>query len=169
MAISMYAASTPVFIKALTALSAILDKTASHAADKKIDPTVLLQSRLFPNMFTLTRQIQVSCDFAKGACARLAGVENPKYEDQEQSLADLQARISKTIAFIQTIPAEKINGSEERAISVPAGPERILDFVGQDYLLNFALPNFYFHVTAAYAILRHNGVELSKGDYLGGI
>ena len=165
MAISMYRASVPVFLQMLPCLSALLDKAAQFAEAKKIDPSVLLNSRLAPDMFALTRQVQISTDFAKGAVERLAGQEPPKYEDNEASIADLKARIAKTIAFIKSVPQAQIDGSEERTISFPLGGET-RTFQGENYLVNFALPNFYFHVTTAYAILRHNGVEIGKRDYM---
>ena len=166
MTISMYQASAPVFDKMLGNLSAILAKAATWAEARKIDPAVLFGARLAPDMFPLTRQILIACDFAKGTCARLAGIEPPKYEDNEASFADFQARIAKTRQFVGTIKAAQIDGSEERQISFKAG-QRELSFKGQAYLTGFALPNFYFHYTAAYAILRHNGLDLSKGDFIG--
>jgi hypothetical protein len=162
----MYEASVPVLQHFLGALSAVLKKAEDHAAAKKIDPNVLLQARLYPDMFPLTRQVQIACDFAKGATARLAGQEPPAYDDSERSIADLQARIAKTIAFIRTVGADQIRSSEERDVTVKiAGNPRT--FKGQTYLLSFAIPNFLFHLTAAYAILRHNGVDLGKRDFLG--
>lgn len=166
MAISMYQASAPAFDKMLANLGAILGKAATWAEGRKIDPAVLMGARLAPDMFPLTRQVQIACDFAKGTCARLAGVEPPKYEDNEASLADLQARIARTRAYISTFKAPQIDGSEERPVKFKAG-SRELDFKGQAYLTGFALPNFYFHYTMAYAILRHNGLELTKPDYIG--
>ncbi|MFT3850292.1 MAG: DUF1993 domain-containing protein [Propionivibrio sp.] len=166
MSISMYAASIPRFIAQLKALDTILAKAGTHAEAKKIDPAVLLAARLFPDMFPLIRQVQIACDHAKGAPARLAGLDVPKFEDNEQTLADLRARIARTIAFVESVPASAIDHSEERDISLKSGP-RELNFKGLDYLLGFALPNFYFHVGMAYAILRHNGVEIGKRDYLG--
>jgi len=166
MTISMYQASAPVFDKMLANLSAILGKAGTWAEARKIDPAVLLSARLAPDMFALTRQVQIACDFAKGTCARLAGVEPPKFEDNEASFADLQARIAKTRQYVATIKAAQIDGSEDRDIKFKAGP-RELEFKGQAYLTGFALPNFYFHHTVAYAILRHNGLELSKVDYIG--
>jgi hypothetical protein len=166
MTISMHAASVPVFKQLLSSLSAILDKTEAHAAAKKIDPAILLQSRLFPDMFAFSRQIQIATDFAKGACARLAAAEIPKYEDTEQTVADLQQRITKTIAFLDSLKPELFEASEDRDITVTAGPNTH-QFKGQPYLLHYALPQFYFHVTTAYAILRHNGVELGKRDFVG--
>ncbi|MDB5764542.1 MAG: hypothetical protein JWQ21_3537 [Herminiimonas sp.] len=166
MTISMYAASVPVFKQMLGSLSDILDKAEVHAAAKKIDPNALLQARLFPDMFPLTRQIQVAADFSKGACARLAGVEVPKYEDNEQSFADLKARIAKTLAFIDTLTPAQIDGSEDRDITTSAGANS-KTFKGQPYLVNYALPHFFFHATTAYAILRHNGLEVGKKDFIG--
>lgn len=167
MSISMYAASAPVFKQTLLAMSAILAKADAHASDKKIEPAALLQARLYPDMLAFTRQVQLICDFSKRAVARLAGIEAPAHEDTETSFAELQARIASTVAFIDSVPAEKINGSEERALTIPAGPGKTLDFTGQNYLLQFALPNFFFHAATAYDILRHNGVEIGKRDFLG--
>lgn len=166
MTISMYAASVPVFKQMLGSLSDLLDKADAHAVAKKIDPNALLQARLFPDMFPLTRQVMIAADFAKGACARLAGVEVPKYEDTEQSFAELRARISKTLAFIDSLPQAQIDGSEERDINTSAGPNS-KSFKGQTYLLHYALPQFFFHATTAYAILRHNGIEIGKKDFMG--
>jgi uncharacterized protein len=166
MAISMYQASVPAFLQMLHSLSAILDKAEAFAAERKIDPAVLLGWRLAPDMFALARQVQISTDHAKGCCARLAGVEVPKYADDETTFADLRARIARTIEFVQGFRPEEIDGSEERDITIIAGT-RELRFKGQQYLVNFALPNFYFHVTTAYAILRHCGVPIGKRDYLG--
>lgn len=167
MSISMYAASIPVFQQSLNALSGVLSKAEAHAAAKNIAPEVLLQSRLFPNMFSLTRQVQVACDFAKGACMRLAGNEVPSYADTETTFTELQARITKTLALLGTIAASSIDGSEARNILLNPGTPRERMFAGQAYLLSYALPHFYFHVTTAYNILRHNGVELAKADYIG--
>ena len=166
MTISMYAASVPVFRQILNSLSEILTKAEAHATEKKIDPAALLQARLFPDMFALTRQIQIAADFAKGACARLAGAEVPKYDDTEVGFADLRARIAKTIAFIESLPKENIDGSEAREIQTSAGPNS-KTFVGQAYLTHYALPQFMFHATTAYNILRHNGVEIGKRDFMG--
>ena len=166
MTITMYQASVPVFQRTLKALDAILDKAAAYAAERKIDPTVLLTARLYPDMFALTRQVQIATDHAKGASARLAGVAVPSFSDTEATFPDLKARIAKTLEFIATVKPAQIDGSEGRDISLKAGP-RELNFKGQDYLLFFALPNFYFHVTTAFAILRHNGVEIGKRDFLG--
>ena len=168
MSISMYQASVPAFLQMLKSLSAILDKAEAHAAERKIDPAVLLQYRLAPDMFPLIRQVQIATDHAKGCCARLAGVDVPKYADDETTLADLRARIARTVEFVRGFRAEQIDGSEERDITITAG-SRQLQFKGQQYLLHFALPNFYFHTTTAYAILRHCGVPIGKRDFLGGI
>jgi hypothetical protein len=157
-----------VFLKTLTNLSAILDKGAAFAEAKKVDPSVLLGYRLAPDMLSLTRQVQIASDHAKRATARLAGVEAPVYEDTEASFAELKARIDKTIAFIKTVKPAQIDGSEAREITLKLGGNtRTLS--GQTYLLHNALPNFFFHVTTAYAILRHCGVEIGKSDFLGQI
>lgn len=166
MSLTMYDASVPVFRQILTSLGAILSKAESHATERKIEPVALLQARLFPDMLALTRQIQIAADFAKGACARLAGVEVPKYEDTEQSFADLQARLAKTIAFIDSLPKAQIVGSEAREVNTSAGPNS-KTFTGQVYLTQYALPQFFFHATTAYDILRHNGVEIGKRDFMG--
>ena len=166
MTISMYQASAPVFDKMLGNLATILDKAAGWAEGRKIEPTVLLNARLAPDMFALTRQVQIACDFAKGTCARLAGLEAPKYEDNETSFTELQARIARTRQYVATVKAAQVDGSEDRQIKFKAGP-RELDFKGQAYLTGFAMPNFFFHYTMVYAILRHNGLELAKSDYIG--
>jgi hypothetical protein len=162
----MYQASIPAFRQTLTALSAILDKAAAHAAARKIDPQALLGARLYPDMFPFVRQVQLTSDFAKGASARLAGVEPPKYEDSETSFDQLKARIAKTLDFIGGFKPAQIDGSEEREIKIPAG-DRTLTFKGQGYLTGFALPNFYFHAATAYDILRHSGLEVGKRDFIG--
>jgi len=166
MSITMYSTSVPRFAHTLRSLSAILTKAESHAAARKIDPMALLGARLFPDMFALMRQVQIACDTAKGAAARLAGQEVPKYEDTEQSFAELQQRIAKTTTYIESVPAERINGSEERKIVLTLRGEEVT-FSGLLYLTGFALPNFYFHVVTAYDILRHNGLEIGKRDFLG--
>jgi hypothetical protein len=166
MQISMYQASAPRFVNLLKNLSAILDKAQAHVEAKKLDPAVLTGYRLYPDMFAMTRQVQTACDTAKGAVARLAGVEVPKHEDTEQTLAELKARIAKTIDFIGTIKPAQIDGSEDREIVLKLGGNEV-KFTGMQYLLGFAHPNFYFHVTTAYDILRHNGVEIGKRDFIG--
>jgi hypothetical protein len=166
MNISMYQASVPTFVNILTSLSAILDKAQAHVDAKKIDPAALTAYRLFPDMLPMTRQVQLACDGAKGAVARLAGVDIPKHEDTEQTLADLKARIAKTIAFVESFKPAQLDGTEDKDITMKLGPND-KTFKGMPFLLGFALPNFYFHVTTAYAILRHNGVEIGKRDFLG--
>src|SRR3954465_11308432 len=166
MTISMYQASTPRFANILRNLSTLLDKAEAHCAAKKIEPSALTTYRLYPDMFPLTRQVQIACDSAKGAVARIAGVEIPKHEDTEQTFADLKARIAKTIDFLESVPASKVDGSEEKEVvlQMRSGERR---FKGLQYLLGHAYPNFYFHVTTAYNILRHNGVEIGKADFIG--
>jgi hypothetical protein len=166
MSISMYQASAPRFANTLKNLSAILDKAKAHAEAKKVDELVLTSMRLYPDMFALARQVQIACDSAKGAVARLAGVEIPKHEDTEKTFDELKARIAKTIAFIDTVKAAQVDGSEDKDILMKL-QGREVTFKGMQYLLGFAYPNFYFHVTTAYDILRHAGVELSKRDFVG--
>lgn len=166
MSLSMYQASAPTFIRALTNLSAILTKGEAHATAKKIDPSVLLQSRLAADMLPLTRQVQIASDATKGAIARLSGVENPSFADTETTFAELQERISKTIAFIKSASEKQIDGTEKKAITLKVGGND-MTFEGQHYLFGFVIPNLFFHISIAYAILRHNGVELGKKDYLG--
>ncbi len=166
MSLSMYQASVPALLRGLDNLSAILKKAEDHAAARKIDPAVLLAARLFPDMFPLIRQVFIAADFAKGVPARLAGVEVPKYEDNEKTFAELQARIAKTKDFVMSLTAAQIDGSEERNIELTIGGSP-MTFKGQAYLTGFGLPNFYFHSATAYNILRHNGVELGKRDFIG--
>ena len=167
MTISLYAASVPVFKQMLTALSDVLAKAEAHATAKNIEPDALLQARLFPDMFQLIRQVQISADFAKGVSARLAGIEPPKFVDTEKTFADLQALIAKTLAFIGSVSPELINGQEDREIVTRQGTPKEKRFDAQTYLLGYGLPQFFFHVTTTYAILRHNGVEVGKRDYMG--
>ncbi|WP_322049350.1 DUF1993 domain-containing protein [Paraburkholderia sp. J67] len=166
MSITMYQASVPVLVRGLANLQTIIGKAQAHAAEKQIDPSVLTGARLFPDMLPLARQIHIATDTAKGCAARLAGVDAPKFEDVEVSFDDLDTRIQKTIDYLNTFKPEQIDGTEDKSITLKmrAGP---IDFTGQSYLLGFVLPNFYFHVTTAYDILRHNGVEIGKLDYLG--
>ena len=166
MTISMYEASAPRFTNMLKNLNVILEKAEAYAVTKKIAPTVLPNARLFPDMFPLIRQVQIACDHAKGAMSRLAGIENPKFEDNEQTLEDLKTRIAKTIGFVDSVSARQIDGTEDREIAITAGGHDFR-FKGQQYLLGYAHPNFYFHLVTAYNILRHNGVEVGKGDYVG--
>lgn len=162
MTISMYSASVPVFKQLLSALNAILVK-----AESAVNHETLLHARLFPDMFDFTRQIQIATDFSKGVTARLAGIDVPVYEDNETTFSELQTRITKTLEFISSIPAEKIDGSEELEIITRPGTPKEKRFNGQSYLLNYGLPQFFFHVTTAYAILRNNGIEIGKRDYMG--
>ena len=166
MSLSMHSASIPYFVRALKNLSAILEKGAAHAQENDIDPSILVTDRLFPDMFPLSRQVQIACDVSKGAAARISGIEAPSHEDNESSFEELIARINKTIEFLNSLPTDKINGTEEKEIKFQAGPYE-LDFTGATYLSMWALPNIYFHVTTAYNILRHNGVALAKLDYVG--
>jgi len=162
----MYQASVPAFLQTLNSLSAILDKAAEHCRTRSIEPSELINARLAPDMFPLSRQVQIATDHAKGAAARLSGREVPKFEDTESTFDELKARIAKTIDFIKSVPANAIDGSEEREITLTiAGQPKA--FTGQRYLVHSALPNFYFHATTAYDILRHNGVELGKRDFMG--
>jgi hypothetical protein len=165
MTLSMYQASLPTFINYLNQLTHILKKGEEYAKAKKIEPSVLLQSRLAPDMFPLVRQVQIACDITKGGAGRLSGAEIPSFPDTETTFAELYARIDKTIAFFKTISAAQVDGTETKAIELKVGGNE-LKFKGQDYLLNFVLPNLYFHVTTTYAILRHNGVDVGKSDYL---
>lgn len=156
----------PPFQRTLHALSAIIDKAAAFATARKVEESVILTSRLAPDMFTFARQVQLACDFAKNAAARLAGVEPVKFEDTEKSFADLQARIKTTLDYIATLDTKAIDTSAERELTLPFGPRQV-QMKGADYLHHFVLPNFYFHATAAYAILRNLGVELGKRDFMG--
>ena len=166
MSLTMYQASIPAFVRMLGNLSAILDKAAAHAEAKKIAPAIFINARLAPDMFPLSRQVQIATEMVKGCAARLAGIEVPSYEDNEATFEELQARVAKTIAFLQSIRAEQIDGSEERDITVKFG-SREFNFLGQAYLVDFVIPNFHFHLTSTYAILRHNGVDIGKMDYIG--
>ena len=166
MTISMYQASVPRFVNILGNLSNILDKTQAHIDAKKLSDASLTAFRLFPDMLPMTTQVQLACDTAKGVVARLAGVDIPAFEDNEQTIAELKARVAKTIAFIQTITPAQIDGTEDKDIVTKRG-EKETHYKGMQFLLGHAIPNFYFHITTAYAILRHNGVEIGKRDFLG--
>lgn len=168
MSFTMSQASVPVFEISLNALTGVLEKAAAHAAAKKIDQSVLVGWRLAPDMFALGRQVQAVCDQAKNGSARLAGVEPPKFEDTETTLAQLKERIAKTLAFIKTLDGKAIDASSDRDITFPLGQSKG-QMKGSDYLNHFMLPNFYFHLTAAYAIVRNFGVDLGKRDFLGSI
>jgi hypothetical protein len=167
MNLSMYEASVPVFKQLLVALDENLGKAEAHANEKKIEPNALLQARLFPDMFALVRQVQIASDFAKSVPARLAGVEAPAYEDNETTFADLRARIAKTLAFTAGLDAASFADSEKREIVLRPGTPKEKRLGGKSYLLNYGLPQFFFHVTTAYALLRHNGVEIGKKDFMG--
>ena len=169
MTISMHAASVPVFQQMLGSLDALLAKAEAHATERKIDPDALLQARLFPDMFPLQRQVQIACDFAKGVSGRLAGVELPVFDDQEKTFADLRALIAKTLAFIGALDAAAFEGSESRVIVLRPGTPKERSVAGQVYLLNYGLPQFFFHVSTSYALLRHNGIEVGKRDYMGAL
>jgi uncharacterized protein len=166
MTISMYQASVPVFQRMIKNLDGILDKAAAWAATRKIEPLVLLQARLAPDMFALVRQVQIVTDNAKGAPARLAGLKPPVFEDNETSFAELKTRLQKTLTFLDSLKPAQIDGSEARDIVLKLGPREVT-FKGQEYLLGFAIPNTFFHYSMSYAILRHNGLDLGKPDFLG--
>jgi hypothetical protein len=168
MSLSMYQASVPVFRRQMDALCTILTKAEDHASERKIDPQALIGCRLFPDMFPLGRQVQIVSDTAKGAVARLAGVDVPSYPDVETSFAELKERCARTTAFVTGFTPEQIDGSEDREIVLKLGPNTVT-FKGQQYLLAFALPNFFFHLTTAYAILRECGVPVGKRDFLGAV
>jgi hypothetical protein len=165
MTVSMYQVSVPMFVQGLTGLNGVLDKAIAHVAAKNLDPNALLQARLYPDMFPLTRQVQLASDFAKGPVGRLAGADLPVWEDTETTFEELKGRVEKTLSYIKGFKPEQIDGSEERVVTLIRRGETHT-FKGQEYLLGQALPNFYFHVTTAYAILRHNGVEIGKRDFL---
>ena len=169
MSFSMSQASLPTFEIGLNALSAILDKAEAFAAAKKIDPAVLLNTRLAPDMFPLVRQVQIATDLVKNGAARLAGVEPPRYEDKETTIAELKARLAKTVAFVKSLDPKQVDAASGRQITFPLGPTNKGQMQGDDYLNHFVLPNVYFHLAAAYAILRHCGVEIGKQDFLGAI
>jgi hypothetical protein len=168
MTISMYSASVPVFKNMLGNLSHCLDKAQAHAQARKFDPQVLVDDRLAPDMLPLKRQVQIACDASKNGLARLAGVEAPRFEDNESTLAELKERIRKTLDFLDSVPRASVDGCDDKEITFPAGRDITRTLKGEAYLLGVALPNLFFHVTTAYAILRHNGVELGKGDFLTG-
>lgn len=166
MQITMYSTARSSALRALASLDGILDKAVASAEARKFEPAVLLSARLAPDMFPLTRQVQIACDFCKGTMARLGGVENPKFEDKETSFPELKDRIAKTRAFVEGVAEAGFAGAEDRDLVIQAGP-RTLEFKGLPYLVGYALPNLNFHLSMAYAILRHNGVELGKQDFIG--
>ena len=165
----LYDATIPAFARSLNALDACLDKAQIHADSLKCDIGNILGSRLAPDMFPLGRQIQITCDFAKSISSRMVGVEVPSYEDNEATMADFKARIAKTITYINTITPEQFEGSETRAISIPMRDGTKREYVGAPYLHHMGLPNFYFHLTSCYAVLRHNGVQVGKKDFIGSV
>lgn len=167
MSLSMHAASVPVFQQMLTALSGVLTKAETHAADRRIEPAALLQARLFPDMFPLARQVQIACDFAGSVSARLSGAEVPAYEGGDATFADLQQRIAATLAFIGGLDPAQFDGSDARELVLRPGTPKERRIGGQAYLMAYGLPQFFFHVTTAYGLLRHNGVEIGKKDYMG--
>ena len=169
MTLSMHQASAAVFRQGLTTLSALLDKAVAQCGERKIDPAVLLADRLAPDMFPLSRQIQLAADFAKNGISRLAGRQPPKHEDVETTVPQLQERIAKALAIVDGTPAAEVDGSEGREITLPAAGGQTMTMSGEAYLLHFILPNFFFHLTAAYAILRHNGLAVGKRDFIGSI
>jgi hypothetical protein len=164
---AMYDASIPVFRQMLGGLDDVLGKAEAHVTDRRIDPAALLQARLFPDMFPFTRQVQIACDFAKSVPARLAGVDVPAYEDVEQTFAELHDRIARTLAFVDGLDAAQFDGAAQREIVLRPGTPKERKLDGQAYLLAYGLPQFFFHVTTAYALLRHNGVEIGKKDHMG--
>lgn len=166
MPLTMYQASIPVFVRMLGNLSTILDKAIEHCETTQTDPATFVNARLAADMYPLSRQIQITTDMAKGCAARLAGIEVPSYEDNEATFAELQARIAKTVAFLKSVTEEQVSGSETREVTLKIRGNDLV-FLGEPYLLNFVIPNFYFHMTTTYAILRHNGVALGKMDFLG--
>ncbi|HEX7436902.1 MAG TPA: DUF1993 domain-containing protein [Caldimonas sp.] len=168
MSISMHSASVPIFVRMLGNLTVWLDKAEAHAAARKFDTSVYLAARLAPDMLAFTKQIQIACDAVKFGVARLAGVEAPKFEDDEASFADLRARIAKTLDFVQSVPASRLDGTEAKDVVVPRR-DGSMTLKGEVYLKHYVLPNFFFHLTTAYALLRHNGVELGKADFLGAL
>jgi len=168
MSISLYDFSIPALTRGLANLSGLLDKAEAHAAAKKYDSAVLAQARLFPDMHPLVRQVQITCDTAKGAAARLAGVDVPKHEDTEVTFADLKARVAKTADFVKSISAAQLENAENRSIELKF-PNGAWKFTAVGYLTDFVLPNFYFHISMVYALLRKNGIEIGKADYLGAI
>ena len=167
MTLSLYDASIPVFKQMLGGLDDVLGKAQAHAAAKKIEPAALVQARLYPDMFPLSKQVQIACDFARGVSARLAGAEVPVYEDAEQTFDELRGLIAKTLAFVGAFDAPRFDGSAQREIVLRPGTPKEKRLIGANYLLNYGLPQFFFHVTTAYALLRHNGVEIGKRDYMG--
>lgn len=167
MKITVHAVTVDMFASSLGNLSGLLEKGLAHAIARKFDPSVLVNARLAPDMFPLSRQVQIACDVAKNSVARLAALEPPRFEDNEKTIEELRLRVARTIDYLKGVPSSAFEGAEERDIKVPVGPDKFLDFKGLDYIERWAIPNVFFHITAAYAILRHNGVEVGKRDFLG--
>ena len=167
MTFSIYQASVPVYIRQLQALTSILDKAAAYASQRRFDPAVLIEARLYPDMLPLRRQVQIACGHAVRGSARLSGAEPMSLEDKASSIDDLKALIAKTLEFVRGVDAKKMEGMEDREITFPIGDNRTMTLKGSEYLLHFSMPNFYFHVTTAYDILRHNGLEIGKDDFMG--
>jgi hypothetical protein len=167
MTVSLYSASVPVFKQLLGGLDGVLAKAQAHAAEKKIEPSAFTQARLFPDMFPFAKQVQIACDFARGVTARLAAADVPSYEDKEQTFDELRALIGKTVAFVDGFDASRFEGGAEREIVLRPGTPKEKRLSADCYLLNYGLPQFLFHVTTAYALLRHNGVEIGKRDFMG--
>jgi len=167
MSLSLYDTTVPVFKQMLLALSDVLKKAETQAQERQYDPAVLLQTRLFPNMLPFVRQVQIACDFAKSVPARIAGIEVASYEDSEQTFAELQERISKTVAVLDTMSSAQFEGGADKQIVLRPGTPKEKTLSGQDYVLRYGLPQFFFHVTTAYDLLRHNGIEIGKKDYMG--
>jgi hypothetical protein len=167
MKITVQAATVDVFANSLNSLSALLEKALANATARKFEPSVLFNARLAPDMFALSRQVQIACDLAKNSVSRLAALEPPRFEDNEKTFEELRTRIARTIDYMKGIPASAFEGSEDRDLKVPAGPDKFLDFKGLDFLQRWAIPNVFFHITTAYAILRHNGVDIGKRDFIG--
>lgn len=168
MTISMHSTSIATYTHMLGNLSHFLDKAQAFIDSRKIDPTAILNFRLYPDMLPFTRQVQIACDSAKNGVARIAGIEAPKFDDNEASIADLKTRVQKTVDFLNSVPADKLDGTEDKEITFPVGKDKTRTMKGEAYLKHWSFPNFFFHMTIAYAILRHNGVELGKQDYLVG-
>jgi hypothetical protein len=165
--ITVQAVTVDVFANSLTNLAALLEKGLAHATARKFDPGVLFNARLAPDMFPLSRQVQLACDLAKNSVARIAALEPPRFEDHEKTIEELRARIARTVDYLKGIPASAFEGAEDRDLKVPAGPDKFLDFKGLDFVQRWAIPHVFFHITAAYAILRHNGVDIGKRDFIG--
>ena len=168
MALSLYDISVSALIRGLSNMATVLDKAAAHAEARKFDPLVLVQSRLYPDMYPLIRQVQIGCDTAKGAAARLAQVDVPKHEDTETNFAELKQRVAKTIQFLKSVKPAQVDGADDRAIELKF-PNGAMKFTAVSYVSDFVLPNFYFHASMVYALLRNNGVELGKSDFLGAL